>query len=230
MKKKWIPKKEIVVSFRIPDEMNDKLESKSFQMKISTSDIIRKALENFLPEGETENGQVGPDGQDGHRQKFRTLEFLRRRRGITQEELGKALGVSRQLISAWENETANIDPKHLDKLKDILQIDESIVCGLFSSNPPPITEEDENFITADLAKRIYDKAFERAKIRRGLLLERIKEQIRKEYRDFTDEQCLEIIRAIPNETISRIFIMAEISRMNSSISFLAGKSEEGADA
>lgn len=229
MKKKWIPKKEIVVSFRIPDEMNDKLESKSFQMKISTSDIIRKALENFLPEGEIENGQVGPVGQNGHRQKFQTLEFLRKRRGISQEELGKALGVSKQLISAWENETANIDPKHFDKLKEVLQIDDNIIYGLFGTHPP-ITEEDENFITADLAKKIYDKAFERAKIRRGLLLERIKEQIRKEYRDFTDEQCLELIRAIPNETISRIFIMAEISRMNSSISFLAGKSEEGANA
>ena len=227
MKKKWIPKKEIVISFRIPDDMNSKLEDQSYQMKVSTSDIIRKALEKFLLGDQSKNG---PDGRNGQQKIFRTLEFLRKRRGITQEELGKALGVSKQLISAWENETANIDPKHLDKLKDILQIDESIVYGLFASNPPPITEEDENFITADLAKRIYDKAFERAKIRRGLLLERIKEQIRKEYRDFTDEQCLEIIRAIPNETISRIFIIAEISRMNSSISFLAGKSEEGADA
>jgi|GEM_PF-6641432 len=227
MKKKWIPKKEIVISFRIPDDMNSKLEDQSYQMKVSTSDIIRKALEKFLPGDQSKNGS---DGRNGQQKIFRTLEFLRKRRGITQEELGKAIGVSKQLISAWENETANIDPKHLDKLKDILQIDESIAYGLFSSNPPSITKEDENYITSDLAKKIYNQALKRAKIRRGLLLTRFMEQIRKDYHEFTDEQCLELIRAIPDETISRVFIMAEITRMNASISFLAEKSEEGANA
>lgn len=230
MKKKWIPKKEIVISFRIPDDMNSKLEDQSYQMKMSTSDIIRKALEKFLLGDQAKNGLDGPDGQNGHPEEFRTLEFLRRRRGITQEELGKSLGVSKQLISAWENNSVNIDPKHLDKLKDILQIDESIVYGLFTSNPPSITKEDENYITSDLAKKIYNQALKRAKIRRGLLLTRFMEQIRKDYHEFTDEQCLELIRAIPDETISRVFIMAEITRMNASISFLAEKSEEGTNA
>ncbi|MBO7090093.1 MAG: hypothetical protein J6W70_09325, partial [Lentisphaeria bacterium] len=95
---------------------------------------------------------------------------------------------------------------------------------------PSITKEDENYITSDLAKKIYNQALKRAKIRRGLLLTRFMEQIRKDYHEFTDEQCLELIRAIPDETISRVFIMAEITRMNASISFLAEKSEEGANA
>lgn len=95
---------------------------------------------------------------------------------------------------------------------------------------PSITKEDENYITSDLAKKIYNQALKRAKIRRGLLLTRFMEQIRKDYHEFTDEQCLELIRAIPDETISRVFIMAEITRMNASISFLAEKSEEGTNA
>lgn len=57
MKKKWIPKKQKIVSFRIPDEMNSKLEFQSYQMKISTSDIIRKALEIFLSGSQTNTNQ-----------------------------------------------------------------------------------------------------------------------------------------------------------------------------
>jgi len=57
MKKKWIPKKQKVVSFRIPDEMNSKLEFHAYQMKVSTSDIIRKALEFFLSSGQTITNQ-----------------------------------------------------------------------------------------------------------------------------------------------------------------------------
>ncbi len=77
-----------------------------------------------------------------------------------------------------------------------------------------------------------DELEEQGKILTELLQSKMDLEIEKSSsaKHFTDEQCLEIIRAIPNETISRIFIMAEISRMNSSISFLAEKSEEGANA
>lgn len=73
------------------------------------------------------------------------LSFYRKRRGLTQLEVGKALGVSKQLISAWENNAANIDPKHFDKLKTILQIDESMMLSIVSDNAfsQKISEDNE---------------------------------------------------------------------------------------
>ncbi len=53
------------------------------------------------------------------------LEYYRKRRGLTQPELGKFLGVSKQLISTWECNHQPIDPKHYDKLKAILRISET---------------------------------------------------------------------------------------------------------
>ena len=52
------------------------------------------------------------------------LEYYRKRRGLTQPELGKILGVSKQLISTWECNHQPIDPKHYDKLKTALRITE----------------------------------------------------------------------------------------------------------
>jgi len=48
-KKKWVSTKEKIISFRITKDMNNRLEFQSFQMQIPTSDIIRKALDSFLP-------------------------------------------------------------------------------------------------------------------------------------------------------------------------------------
>ena len=52
------------------------------------------------------------------------LAFQRKRKGISQEELGKKLGVPKTNISAWENGSRNIPVKHLDKLCQILKITE----------------------------------------------------------------------------------------------------------
>lgn len=52
------------------------------------------------------------------------LEYYRKRRGLTQPELGKLIGVSKQLISTWECNHQPIDPKHFDKLKSALRISE----------------------------------------------------------------------------------------------------------
>lgn len=62
------------------------------------------------------------------------LTFYRKRRGLKQWEVGKALGVSKQLISAWENNSANIDPKHLDKLGEILGMTEGELLNALSDN------------------------------------------------------------------------------------------------
>lgn len=52
------------------------------------------------------------------------LEYYRKRRGLTQQELGKIIEVSKQLISTWECNHQPIDPKHYDKLKSALRISE----------------------------------------------------------------------------------------------------------
>lgn len=62
------------------------------------------------------------------------LAFYRKRQHLTQTELGKRLGVSKQLISAWENNAARIDPKHVDGLKSALGISEGEVLNIVADN------------------------------------------------------------------------------------------------
>lgn len=52
------------------------------------------------------------------------LIYYRKRKGISQEELGKKLGVPKSNISAWENGTRAIPIKHLDRLGQILGLTE----------------------------------------------------------------------------------------------------------
>lgn len=46
------------------------------------------------------------------------IEELRRSRGLTQAELGKVIGVSRQAILNWENEIHSPNIEQLKKLAD----------------------------------------------------------------------------------------------------------------
>jgi len=92
--------------------------------------------------------------------------------------------------------------------------------------PKVSAERDE--VLADLSKRIYEKALERAVFRKQRFREKFFEELRKDYPVLTDDQCLELIRNIAGESISRRFIYAEIQRMNSSITFLANENA-GAD-
>ena len=62
------------------------------------------------------------------------LAFYRRKAGLTQESLGKKLGVSKQLISAWENFAAVIDPKHVDKLKSALDLSEAEIIDIVADS------------------------------------------------------------------------------------------------
>lgn len=62
------------------------------------------------------------------------LAFYRRKKGFTQEQLGKALGVSKQLISAWETGGARIDPKHKDLLQQVLQLDDTAILTVISDS------------------------------------------------------------------------------------------------
>lgn len=49
------------------------------------------------------------------------LKYLRSCLGISAEELGKLLGVSRSLLSRWENGAQNISKKSLESISEVFQ-------------------------------------------------------------------------------------------------------------
>lgn len=61
------------------------------------------------------------------------LEFYRLRNDLTQEELGKRIGVSKQTIYKWEKQIAPVSSKHYQTLKDILNLSESEMVNVISS-------------------------------------------------------------------------------------------------
>ena len=65
------------------------------------------------------------------------LQRLRKVRGMSQEELGEQLGVSRQTISKWENGTAYPDMLNLITISDFfgVKIDDMISGMKVSENP-----------------------------------------------------------------------------------------------
>ena len=61
---------------------------------------------------------------------------LRRERGMSQEELGALIGVSRQAVSKWETGEAMPDLHKLLALSDVLQVSLDTLCG----REAPLTE------------------------------------------------------------------------------------------
>ena len=87
--------------------------------------------------------------------------------------------------------------------------------------PDPLDE-----VTRDLAKKIQEKAEERAQRRSEDVMQRIIEIIRLAYPSIQDpDKRLAILREIISGTVGKELIFAEISRMNSSIAFLASTAE-----
>lgn len=62
------------------------------------------------------------------------LAFYRKRQGISQEELGKKLGIPKSNISAWENGTRAIPVKHLDQLGRVLNMSEGEILNALSDS------------------------------------------------------------------------------------------------
>lgn len=50
------------------------------------------------------------------------LVYQRKRKGLSQEEFGKKLGVSKQMVSHWENGRNDINPKYHERICEILDI------------------------------------------------------------------------------------------------------------
>ncbi|MBR5087798.1 MAG: helix-turn-helix transcriptional regulator [Ruminiclostridium sp.] len=67
------------------------------------------------------------------------LQRLRKQRGLSQEELGENLGVSRQTISKWENGSAYPDMLNLITISDFfgVKIDDMISGGKYEEQPEP---------------------------------------------------------------------------------------------
>ena len=86
---------------------------------------------------------------------------------------------------------------------------------------PALPETDFSGITLDLAQRIYEKAVERATLRKEALLERILETLRLEYINLDAAAGKEILTALLADGVTDTLIRAEVAKMNATIAFLA---------
>lgn len=263
------------------------------------------------------------------------LAYYRKKKGISQEEMGEYLGVPKANISAWENGSRGIPLKHFDKIarmldlteaelqeviahcreevffmgiinfklvreaiqksglsetewakrygfsqravnswvkeeraprfKNILKLAQALDCSVSDICPnlpceefreaviktgdhsmlqaayenktypkeflDQISQEEDRTvavpeIVGELAQKIYDKAWERAKLRQNVLREKFMEQLKQTYAGFTEEEYQEILYSLIKDEISPILIRGEISRMTSSIAFLAHDVEQ----
>lgn len=149
------------------------------------------------------------------------LAYYRKRKGISQEEMGEYLSVPKANISAWENGTRGIPLKHFDKIAKLLDLTEDELQNTLAHSPEKETASAVPEIVGELAQKIYDKAWERAKLRQNVLREKFMEQLKQTYAGFTEEEYQEILYSLIKDEISPILIRGEISRMTSSIAFLA---------
>lgn len=59
----------------------------------------------------------------------KNIRVLRDRKGLTQEELGKAVGVSSMAVSQWENGRAVPRMGSIERLADVLEVSKSVLIG-----------------------------------------------------------------------------------------------------
>jgi len=85
----------------------------------------------------------------------------------------------------------------------------------------------ESDIVLKMARGLYDKAVERAQSRKSEVIPAMRRVIRNLYQNLNDAQCDELIRDFTGSTMTEAMVNAEITRMNSSVSFLAAATREG---
>lgn len=73
------------------------------------------------------------------------LADIRRRKGFSQQKFGNVLGVSKQMVSSWENYKYRIDPKHYDKIKRIFGLSEAELLSIVEDTEftPEINRQNE---------------------------------------------------------------------------------------
>ena len=62
------------------------------------------------------------------------ISELRKKKGLTQEQLGKKLNVSYQAVSKWENNLSEPDLETLEKLTDVFEISMSEFFAMSKDN------------------------------------------------------------------------------------------------
>ncbi|MED4461817.1 helix-turn-helix domain-containing protein [Metabacillus fastidiosus] len=77
------------------------------------------------------------------------IRKLRKEKGLTQEELGKQINVTKVSISGYENGNRTPDTETLQRLADVLETSTEYILGR-TENPNGLIEKDER----DIAKRI----------------------------------------------------------------------------
>lgn len=90
------------------------------------------------------------------------IKRLRQNKGVTQEQLGEALGVSSQAVSKWENESALPDILTLPKLADYFGITIDEVMG-YKLNALTYKEQFVKFMLGNGILQIGDFVLKKAK-------------------------------------------------------------------
>ncbi len=87
------------------------------------------------------------------------LKKLRTERNLTQEELGKYIGVSGQSINNWENDRRKYDLKAILKLSDFFNVTTDYLLGLSEDKKPieDITERQKKAIR--MTDQLTDEQF-----------------------------------------------------------------------
>jgi len=91
------------------------------------------------------------------------ITTLRKERGLSQGELAKALDISRQAVSKWENDTSSPDTLKLIKLAELLDTE---VEYLATGRKPVYEEPPVIFKMVKKEDRVVEKVVEKPVIRR----------------------------------------------------------------
>lgn len=83
------------------------------------------------------------------------IKEARLKKGLTQDELGKIVGVQKSAVAKWENgRVSNIKRSHLQILADTLEIDVVSLLGIDKKENAPTTASDKSI---DLAISLFEK-------------------------------------------------------------------------
>lgn len=191
---------------------------------------------------------------------------------LTQCELAKKIGVTKQTIYKWERGMTPVSLSHWEKYASLLGIDQehfenilietlkdyaietgdgsgldsAVISGRYdpeklfkaraeykkihgSSVSVELIPVDKktllNKVVHDFSEKVANLATKRAEIHRGLLLAAINREILKIFPAATEEDQKGILHDLAHGTTGESFILAEVSRMNSSIAEIANRAQ-----
>lgn len=102
-----------------------------------------------------------------------TVRLRREERGLGQEQLAVALGVTQQTVSRWEKGLAQPRPARLVRLAEVLECDSALLHRLAGYLP-----RDERSALSGTWHELYEKTAELTRAELLLLMDRVWEEIR----------------------------------------------------